>query len=345
MPVITKPVDPNLKSELKRPDDQKRADQARDAKNMEIDNQNKNNSNYTKDNPCPGPGCPSHCPGPNCPLPCPGAGCPSPCPGPNCPLPCPGAGCPIPCSGPNCPPPSPCPGPNCPLPCPGAGCPPPPPPPAPVREIVGYDSVCDDWRIGVLVNRHFKQSFEWKFSDIELDKDGEYRYCAAYRQVPRFKYFNVSGYNTNNSRNATNLSNNTNSSNNGSGLSNGSGLPKGANIQNTTNNTSNTTKGNDNFINETNTGLLGLLSPPTIMVNKIKIEVPCSNELNIVLNDRNFETNKETQDSLGRKCTVWVNSQTEVEDYKKHEEFIAKQMQIATAKQLAFRQMIPLRYD
>ena len=55
------------------------------------------------------------------------------------------------------------------------------------------------------------------------------------------------------------------------------------------------------------------------------MEVPCENTLTVILNDRNFEASKETKDSVGRKCHIWVNSQAEAQDFQKRNDEAAKQ--------------------
>ena len=53
------------------------------------------------------------------------------------------------------------------------------------QEITGYEMICEDWRVGVLVNRHFKQTHEWSYTDGKLDNEGKYRYCVKWRKAPR----------------------------------------------------------------------------------------------------------------------------------------------------------------
>src|SRR3990167_3734111 len=57
------------------------------------------------------------------------------------------------------------------------------------QEIIGFDVICDEWKIGVLVNRHFIQAFEWGYSgdNIHDFDEGRYRYCAKWHEQPRFK--------------------------------------------------------------------------------------------------------------------------------------------------------------
>ena len=205
----------------------------------------------------------------------------------------------------------------------------------PVRELVGYDTVCDKWRIGVLVNRHFKQGFEWSYSDYELDNGGEYRYCVAYRQVPRFidltpellakMGLGPDGKPLNASANGTNGTN-------GNGTGPGGAGSAGA--------------GGANGTGAAGPGMGATTANlPSYNANKIRISVPCSSTLSIVLNDRNFNVDKETADSLGKKCSIWVNNQVEAQNYIQHQKDIAANMQTGTVTQLAFLNMVQLKYD
>ena len=240
----------------------------------------------------------------------------------------------------------------------------------PLREIIGYDDVCDDWRVNVLVNRHFKQAFEWKYQDMELHSEGEYSYCAKWRKVPRFKDFSKDDYldylkhnNLTNQSQAVGITppGQTPGSNNSTTqitLPNGTvisipsaGNPNGTNGTNGTNATAPSpaeierAKKMQQLLDDIKKNPNEGVAPPPINVNKIKIEVPCQNELNIVLNDRNYQTPKETKDELGRKCHIWVNNEQEALDYKKRNEELAKALRKNTVKQLAFQQMIRLRFD
>ena len=57
------------------------------------------------------------------------------------------------------------------------------------QEVVGFDTICDEWKIGVLVNRHFVQGFEWGYAGDNIHEfdEGRYRYCARWHEQPRFK--------------------------------------------------------------------------------------------------------------------------------------------------------------
>lgn len=334
MPVLFKPVDPNLKIDYKKLDDEKRANEARADKNKDIDKANDKNppspplpngTNTTQPNQTnpnqPGPNN-TNPPGPNNTNP----------PGPN-----------------NTNPPNP-PANNTtnatnspPVLLPNGTVVIPPSTPngtiiydetgKPVKEYLGTDTVCDDWRIGVLVNRHFKNEYQWKYSDYELDKDGQYRYCARYRQIPRFKDFDQDTINKLLNKTGQNGANGPNGAN-GTNGQNGANGPNG---QNGT--------GNNGGPAAHDNGAHKDVIPPSVNANKIRIEVPCENQVNVVLNDRNLELDRETKDGLGRKCSIWVNSKVEAEDYKAHQKAIADQMATGTVKQLAFLRMAPIRFD
>jgi hypothetical protein len=57
------------------------------------------------------------------------------------------------------------------------------------QEVVGFDVICDEWKIGVLVNRHFIQAFEWTYAGDNVHEfdEGKSRYCAKWHEQPRFK--------------------------------------------------------------------------------------------------------------------------------------------------------------
>jgi hypothetical protein len=182
----------------------------------------------------------------------------------------------------------------------------------PIKELIGYDTVCDQWKIHVLVNRHFQHAFEWKHADFDEEELGQQRYCVAWRRIPRFRdiILNKTDANANGLNNKNNKTNNTNS-----------------------------TGGNEGIGFDPNA------ARPELNVYKIKMEVPCDSELSIVLNDRNFDMPKDAKDSVAKKCAVWVNSNQEAQDYKKRQAEIAKRMQTKAITQLAFLRMIPLKYD
>jgi hypothetical protein len=173
----------------------------------------------------------------------------------------------------------------------------------PTKELIGMDIVCDKWSIGVLVNRHFKNEMQWKYSDVEFYDDGFFRYCARWRRVPRFRdlYFPGLPWSPN---------------------SNGKGQGSGpnANGANGTNGTGSTQPGAGTNGAPGSTPGPGPVTPPTLNVHKTKIEVPCSNEVNVVLNDRNLEVGRDTKDALGRKCTIWVRTEEVPENFKQHQD-------------------------
>src|SRR3990167_6016222 len=164
----------------------------------------------------------------------------------------------------------------------------------PIRELIGYDTVCDKWKIHVLVNRHFKHAFEWAHADFDEEElGGSQRYCIAWRRIPRFRDIVMNSSN----------SNNKNGHNNGT---------NGANSTNGT------------FDNNGGAGFDPNGSRPEINFFKVKMEVPCDSELAIVLNDRNFDMPKDAKDSVEKKCSIWVNTNQQYMDYKKRQEEIAK---------------------
>lgn len=178
----------------------------------------------------------------------------------------------------------------------------------PVGEILGYDNVCVKWDISVLVNRHFKQEFEWNHSDVELGKTGANRVCLEWKKVPRYRAIDQSR------------------------------LDAWLKDQ----------KGNKNadLLAKLKANPDANIPVPTVNVNKIRIEVPCDNQLDIVLNDRNMDSKtKEVTDTVGKKCHIWVNSQKEAQDYKQRNAELMKRHKESTIKQLAFMKMIPLTYD
>ena len=189
----------------------------------------------------------------------------------------------------------------------------------PISELIGYDVVCDDWRIGVLVNRHFKQGYEWNYEDFVFDGEGKYRYCLKWRKVPRFRllypngfpWANGAGSNGNGmGPNGVN-GNGINGSKNGQGNDNGAGSGTGAGPN-----------GGANGLGA-NGNPPGALAP-TITINKIRVEVPCSDQLSVVLNDREFNVPKKVKDKLGKKCSIWLSPEQVEENFKQRQERMAK---------------------
>lgn len=195
----------------------------------------------------------------------------------------------------------------------------------PLREITGYDTVCDKWEVSVLVNRHFKHAFEWRHSDMELSHEGANRVCVSWKKVPRFKEIDAERMKKYFQQNGLNVA--TMNSTKGGKL------------------TEAEKKRQDQLAKlKANPDIN--ISVPTVNINKIRIEVPCDNHLDVVLNDRNMnEATKEVTDTVGKKCHIWVNSQQEAQDYKQRNSEMAKRQKLSTVKQLAYMRMVPLSYD
>lgn len=224
----------------------------------------------------------------------------------------------------------------------GTGIPPPPPSNGtlifdpdnlPVKELAGYDDVCDEWKISVLVNRHFQNSQSWKVNDYNLDEDGNQRICIRWKKVPRFRDIDPATLKKwqdwKKARDAA--------------------LKKQADEEQARLDRLNRMKnGIDPEEYKRFMGKDANITRPELEVNKIKIEVPCINDLDVVINDRNFDMPKEAKDTLNRKCHIWVNNQKEASDYKKYLEALkAKKkatLQAQKVRQLAFMQMVPLDY-
>lgn len=183
----------------------------------------------------------------------------------------------------------------------------------PIKELIGYDTVCDKWKIHVLVNRHFKHAFEWAHADYDEEElGGSQRYCIAWRRIPRFRDIVLNSSNGSNSRASDNK--------NGTNPGNSTGPSEGI-------------------------GFDPSNGKPELNFYKVKMDVPCDSELSIVLNDRKFDMPKDVKDSIIKKCSVWVNTNQQLVDYKKRQEEIAKRMQTKAITQLAFLKMVPLKYD
>ena len=166
----------------------------------------------------------------------------------------------------------------------------------------------------MLVNRHFKNEAQWKHADLELSSDGQYKYCAAWRKVPRFRDLYFPGL--------------TIGGKDGKPF-NGTG-PFSPGSNNNNNNSTSTSTGSSPAGNNSKSladlyapGSQNALKPPVLNVQKVRVEVPCQNDVNIVLNDRNLELSKATKDQLGRKCTVWVNVNEQPENFKQYQERLA----------------------
>ena len=221
------------------------------------------------------------------------------------------------------------------------GLPPAPPVPAnssmvfgedglPTRELIGYDDVCDEWKISVLVNRHFQNSQSWKVNDYTLDEDGNQRICIRWKKVPRFRDVDPATLKKwqdwKNARDAA--------------------LKKLEEEERKRKNRLNGVYDDAEY--KKWMGKDANITRPELQVNKIQMEVPCENDLDIVINDRNFDMPKEAKDSLKRKCHIWVNSKAQASDYKKYIESLQAQQkakaQAQKVKQLAFMKMVPLDY-
>jgi hypothetical protein len=204
----------------------------------------------------------------------------------------------------------------------------------PLRELVGYDDVCDEWKISVLVNRHFQNSQSWKVNDYTLDADGNQKICIRWKKVPRFKEIDPAllkkWQDWKNARDAA--------------------LKKQQELDELNKKKQAKANGGPYDEDEYNKWMNkdANITRPELELNKIQIEVPCENDLDIVLNDRNFEMPKEVKDTLNRKCKIWVNKSTQGSDYKKYIESLRAQKQAKAqaqkVRQLAFMQMVPLDY-
>lgn len=215
----------------------------------------------------------------------------------------------------------------------------------PLRELIGYEKVCDKWELHVLVNRHFKQGFAWKHSDFDLDKDGKSRTCVKWRKVPRYKDLDPAVLKDWKKKNAQMHKKSAKKPAAGK---------KGKNSKKPTKKAAKkpAKKTVDPYkLKYGNKDPLNLdkgIKAPVINVEKVRIEVPCKDKLSIVLNDRQFDT-KDAAAKTGAKCHMWVKSHKEAEDYKKHaqkvQEELQRQMKQNNLKQLAMVKMVPLQSE
>ena len=52
---------------------------------------------------------------------------------------------------------------------------------------MGFTKKCKGWYVGVIVNRHFINSKQWKIKDYSFDTRGQVKYCRGYIFGPVFK--------------------------------------------------------------------------------------------------------------------------------------------------------------
>lgn len=53
-------------------------------------------------------------------------------------------------------------------------------------KFKGYRKRCAHWYVGVIVNRHFQNSKQWKLKDFSYDPSGKLRYCKKWIKAPIF---------------------------------------------------------------------------------------------------------------------------------------------------------------
>lgn len=52
---------------------------------------------------------------------------------------------------------------------------------------MGKKKVCEDWVIGVIMNRHYMNSKSWVYKDKKFHKDGSYKFCKKWKVIPIYK--------------------------------------------------------------------------------------------------------------------------------------------------------------